>query len=280
MSSLVLELQAAAIDHERKVDELLRMALVVATKLKQDELRAWCEKELKGYGREQVPAYRVVRGELKARNPFHGWIPVMVTDAELMRRLTERPVGSSISELEHLLDKREQGGHLHMPLPHEELLAIFGDSQEFRLGMVPTLLVGSSEVHGIVAAVRDALLAWSLDLEQKGILGENMTFSREEVRKAEHITYNINSFTGVLGDITGSQVQVGNYNAIHGDLKRLGVPQTARNELEQILDELSTVSPKDKKSVAKRGMEWLGKHGQTIGALSDTIRGWVEPFLG
>lgn len=89
------------------------------------------------------------------------------SDADLMNRLTERLVGSSVSELEHLLDKREEGGFLHMPLPHDELIGIFGDTAAFRLGMVPMLLVGSSDVHGIVAAVRDAILAWSLELEQR-----------------------------------------------------------------------------------------------------------------
>src|SRR5688500_16815305 len=112
--------------------------------------------------------------------------------------------------------------------------------------MVPTLLVSSSELHGIVAAVRDTILQWSLRLERDGILGEGMTFSREEVQKAANTTYNIQNFSGVLGNVTGSTIQVGNYNAIHADLKRLGVSQSARNELEDILDELGKAPPSGK----------------------------------
>lgn len=280
MPSLVLELQTAAMDSSRKVDELLRMALAVATKLRVGEFKEWCERELRGYqATDDVPPYRKVRGELKAVNPVRGLIPVMVTDSELSERLTHRPVHQSVSELAHLLSRSDGGGTLHMAIPQETLLAVFGDTQEFHLGIIPTLIISSSELHGIVAAVRDTILQWSLRLERDGILGDGMTFSREEVRKATSATYHIQNFSGVLGNVTDSNVQVRNYNAVHGELKRLGVSQEARNELENILDELAKASPSAKKSIARRGVEWLGKHGQTLGALSDTIRGWIEPFV-
>ena len=200
MASLVLDLQSAAMDSNKRVDELLRLALVVSTKLGLDELRIWCENELKGYGKTGVPRYRVVRGELKARNPYHGWVPVIVSDSALMKRLTERPVGQSVSELEYLLANHRDGGSLHIPLPHDELLAVFGDTQEFHLGMVPTLIVGASEVHGIVAAIRDSLLEWSLRLEKEGILGDNMTFSRDEVARAAQLPSDLQSLAGIGGN--------------------------------------------------------------------------------
>lgn len=81
-----------------------------------------------------------------------------------------------------------------------------------------------------------------------------MTFSQEEVRKAENITYNVSGFAGILEGVVRSQVQVGNYNSIHADLKHLGISQSDRNELEQILDEIATAAPKEKQSVARRGM--------------------------
>ncbi len=263
-----------------KVDDLVRKAIVVATKLKLDEFRTWCEKELHGYGKEDVPAYRRVSGLLKAMNPFHGWIPVVVGDAEMMDLLSSRDVGQSVAELEHLLSGKDEGGRtLQIPLPHNILMKVFGDTREFQLGMVPTLLVSSTEIHGILDSVRNAILEWSLKLEAEGVLGEGMTFSRDEVQKASTITYNIQGFSGILGNVTNSQVQVGNYNSIRAALKRHGIPQDERNEIEEILDGLPEAKGPQRAGLARRGTEWLMRNGSAIGSLSDTIRGWVEPYL-
>ena len=229
-SSLVLELQSAALDPAKPVDSLLRMALVVATKLKLAELRSWCEQELGGYAQEGVPTYRRVRGEVKAHNPYRGWIPVMFANAPLHEQLSQREVGSPISELEHLLSQKSDGT-LHMAFSQSTLLEVFGDSEAFQLGMVPTLIIGRSEVHGILAAVRDRVLNWSLRLEQEGILGDGMTFSAKEVSKASSITYNIGTFTGVLGDVSGSNVHVVDYSSVHAGLKKAGIQQADRNAL-------------------------------------------------
>ena len=59
MTSLVEELQRDALDSSVSVLDLLRKALVVATKLNIDEFKEWIELELKGYsGQETVPDYR------------------------------------------------------------------------------------------------------------------------------------------------------------------------------------------------------------------------------
>ena len=69
MASLVLELQQLAMSKDQDVKDLLRKALVVATKLGLEDFRTWCDGEMKGYEIE-VPQYRKVQGELKAWNPF------------------------------------------------------------------------------------------------------------------------------------------------------------------------------------------------------------------
>jgi hypothetical protein len=60
MSSLVLELQRAAMDPSRRIVDILRMAVVVAKKLGLAEFKEWCEKELRGYEKEKTPSYRRV----------------------------------------------------------------------------------------------------------------------------------------------------------------------------------------------------------------------------
>ena len=70
MKSLVLELQREAMNPNSRLSDVLRKAMVVATKLKVQDLRVWVESELKGYSKdEEIPSYRKVNGTLKAWNP-------------------------------------------------------------------------------------------------------------------------------------------------------------------------------------------------------------------
>ena len=277
MTSLVLELQRDAMDPEVRVSDLLRRAMVVAAKLGIGEFHEWARGELAGYaGDKPVPSYRRVTGALRAHNPYHGWRPVIIKNTELQRKLESRDAYQSISELEDLYNSPGGADTFQMPLPHDLIMRKFANSQEFQLGMVPTLLIGRSAIRGILDAVRNEVLRWSLELERQGILGEGMTFTVDEKSKAAGVTYQIGTFSGVLGNVTGSQVQVGDYATIHARLKDAGVPQAARNELENILDELKVAAPEKKTSLCDKGLQWVAKYGPTIGALSDTLRGWFE----
>jgi hypothetical protein len=276
MSSLVLELQAAAMDPDAKVADILRKALVVATKLGISEFRDWCELELQGYEEPNLPPYRRLQGQIKAFNPYNGWIPVVFPNPEVAEQLSSREIGQSIGELERMLDHNDDQNTFQIPFPHDLLMSLFGRTRESGLGMVPTLLINRTQIFRVLEAIRNTVLEWSLKLEQSGILGEGMTFTREEVQKAAMVTYNIQSFTGILGNVSSSQIQVGDYNSIHAELKRLGIPQEERNELEQIVDELPKADKEKKTALLKRGAEWVTRNATALGALSETIRKWFE----
>lgn len=277
MKSLVLELQREAMNSNSRMSDVLRKAMVVATKLKVQDLRAWVEAELKGYTKDkEIPSYRKVNGTLKAWNPYNGWIPVIVRHSELSERLSKRSIAQPISELESLIQQKDEGAVLQVPLPHEWLMKFFADSKEFRLGMVPTLIVDKSQIEGILDAVRNEILNWSLALESQGILGDGMSFSTEEVDKAKSTVYNIQSFQGILGNVASSTVQVGDYSSIHSVLKEKGVSQKERNEIENLLDEIKTAKPSRRKGLLKKGFEWVGRNASTIGTLSNTIKGWFD----
>jgi hypothetical protein len=62
------------------------------------------------------------------------------------------------------------------------------------------------------------------------------TFPNEEKNKAASATYHIQKFTGVLGAVNASVLQIGDCNSIHAELKNLGIPQEERVKLETILD--------------------------------------------
>jgi len=223
MSFLVLELQAAAMDPDMKVTGILRKALVVATKLGLSEFKAWCESELQGYNASGIPEYRRLQGQIKAYNPFlRGWVPVSFSNPEIAERLSVREIGQSIGELEQTVGHSTNEETIEVPFPHALLIRIFGDTEEFRHGMIPTLVLEKTHLFGILETVRNIVLKWSLKLGQDGIMGEGMTFTGEEVHKASTATYNIRNFTGILGNVDSSQVQIGDYNGIHAEPKRPG----------------------------------------------------------
>jgi hypothetical protein len=78
MPSLVDQLQSAALDRNVPVEDLLRRAKVVATKLESHQFLSWIDREMKGYGPDDpVPEYRELSGIVEAWNPYHGWQAVI-----------------------------------------------------------------------------------------------------------------------------------------------------------------------------------------------------------
>src|SRR5712691_11161247 len=125
MSSLVLELQAAAMNPDARVGDILRKALAVATKLKIGEFRGWCERELRGYEKaSDVLPYRQLQGEIKAFNPLNGWIPVIFPDPAVTEIVSSRKIFQSIGELEQILSNADDTeGTLQIPFPPQALMA-------------------------------------------------------------------------------------------------------------------------------------------------------------
>jgi hypothetical protein len=73
MAGIVLELQRLAADGTTSAGDLIRKARMVATKLKLADFNGWLGHELHGYPPEaRVPDYRVLHGDLRARNPANG----------------------------------------------------------------------------------------------------------------------------------------------------------------------------------------------------------------
>lgn len=104
MASLIQELQRDALDSSVSTLELLRKALVVATKLNISEFEEWIEFELSGYSNgKNTPSYRYIVGSVKAWHPY-GLIPV-VGDEDTMSQISKMSIQQSIAELEDLITR-------------------------------------------------------------------------------------------------------------------------------------------------------------------------------
>lgn len=96
MSSIVIDLQDEILSSNCDIVQILRRAHVIAVKLGLKEFDQWISYELNGYPDQNAcPDYRKIRGILKAFNPYHGWIPAVITDGELETVICEKKISNS-----------------------------------------------------------------------------------------------------------------------------------------------------------------------------------------
>jgi hypothetical protein len=208
MMSLVLELQAAALDEKVSIDQLLRKALVVAVKLDLGEFKDWVKLELNGYPGKDLPRYRVLQGDVVCWNPMKGYIPFLVQNQTLSTALSTRYERGAVGVLQQALERGEkQKDYLisrYTPEVVNELLKMQDDPP-----LVPALKIPRIAFVRILDSVRNTVLEWSLTLESDGILGEGLTFTsgeKDRARVHEDSLRPVVNFI-IVGEMTNSVIQ-------------------------------------------------------------------------
>lgn len=276
MDSIVLELQKDALNKDIQVSDLLRKGLVIARKLKLQEFETWTNNELNGYEKTvDIPEYRTVKGEVKAWNPFRGYIPIMFEDSKEAEIFSRRKCGQSIAELENMLRNQGKSSMLQMPFPAEAQKNIMlGTGMDFPA----TLMFPSSRMAGIIDSVRTIILNWTLKLEEDGVLGEGFSFSVQEKEKALREPQSVNNF---FGPVSNSQIQLGNKDSMQiaantnfnskevqdflsllkKSVEKLTAEPDAKKELDSDIKSIEAQlnSPKPKFSMIKEGLSSIRK---------------------
>jgi AbiTii len=203
LSGLVLELQSDALNSNIPVSELLRKALVVSKKLGVSNIEEWLNNELNGYGLDSdIPPYREVRGQVKVWNPYQGWKPLNLSTSEEEEELSKQKVAQTVGELDSINTKMNMHeGYLQVPFPQDQVNWLIS---RMNIPLQPTLFIPQSAVVKILDTVRTIILNFALQLEQDGIWGEGMSFSKEEKNTASQHTYNT---TYNIGSMQNSQIQ-------------------------------------------------------------------------
>lgn len=241
---IVIELQRLASDKSQDIGDLLRKALIVATKLRIEDFKTWINNELNGFeSRSEVPKYRHVVTQLKAINQFRGGLDLMfIHDPELAEIITELPLMWPISELQALVTPTNEMFHLSLhPGEMKIVMKLFQISRPIEIVREGSRL----SIVGVIDAVRNTILEWSLRLEEQGIMGHGMTFTAEEkaiAMKSQNI--HIGSFQGVLGNVADSTVtqtlnmsiKAGDFNSLKQQLMEAGIAVGDIESLKQALD--------------------------------------------
>ena len=163
MKSIVIELQEMSSDPNIPITELIRKALMVASKLNLSDFKEWIEKEINGYEEvSEIPEYRNVTGEVKAFNPYNDiWIPLLWSDAP--EGVYDRKIKQKISEIEY--NYKSANGILVVPFPQEQIQFFI---KHFEVPSPPYLIINKASLAGILESVKDIILKWSLKLEKEG----------------------------------------------------------------------------------------------------------------
>ena len=153
---IVIELQREALDEKISIESLMRKAYLVARKLNLKEFEEWISQEQNGY-KQEVPEYRNIAGEIKAWNPYHGWIP-MVLSADISDLVSKMPIPTSISELQDVYNSSEGTVCLSV---NGTLTEWFNSNMDF----IPTkyqFFSTKSELYRIMSTVRNKILDWAV----------------------------------------------------------------------------------------------------------------------
>lgn len=265
MDSIVLQLQSEAVDSNTSIVQLLRKALIIASKLNLTDIEKWINNELNGYEDiDDIPSYRNVSCEIKAYNPFNGiWMPIIFESEKEAELFNSKKISQKITELDKI-DTENKNSTLHIQIPDSISNNLMKNSD---LPSKPVLLVPASSVRGIIESVRNIILDWTLQLEREGILGEGLRFNiKEKIAADSSNNIHIENFQGVLGNISNSTVVQSNLQEISkGDITSLKkyLKETIKledddiTELEKAISEDSV--PVDKNKLGKSVSSWLGK---------------------
>ncbi|KYD25834.1 AbiTii domain-containing protein [Parageobacillus toebii] len=242
MGSLVRDLQKQAMDSSIPITDLLRNAYVVAKKLKIKEFEKWTNLELNGYKDNNVPDYRIIQGQIKAFNPLYGcWIPVFFDNTKWTKALQIGVITQAISEIVTLINTSDETLQMEIPPEIEKYLL---ETMEVPLKIAK--LISKSQLQKIVDSVRNAVLEWALDLESEGIVGEDMTFTKEEKQLAQSVTYNIQNYIG--GSVYGSQIQQGSSHSTQSQTLNVNDIKDIIESLKNCINDLE-LNEKDKKLI-------------------------------
>jgi len=297
MESLVLELQRDILDQNVSATTILRKAFAIARKLNIPDIEEWLDSELNGYkDNDKIPEYRSLNGQLKAWNPYHGWQPLFMEDAEIAEKLSNKKSNQTIPELEKMLSNDNGKGSFYMPFSKEKETILM---RGMNIPLQPALLTSASQIQGIIECVRNAVLDWALQLESKSILGENMKFSTREKSTARNITININK--NYITNMRDSQIQQGataltqtyvkddlnidKVKALVSEIKRnmtdLSLP---KSDQERLASEIKTVEeqlklPDPKKNILKESFTKVKKIFSGIATAKALVEKIAEIFF-
>ena len=137
---------------------------------------------------------------------------------------------------------------------------------DFPVTIAPLIQFSSGKFEQILSIVRNKILEWALELERRGILGNEIDFDISEREKAQAMTqYNFyGNIQGIVGDVSKSNVQQnfsgtvlkGDIDSLFDVLRKHDVSENDLQELKCAIDSENTIP---NRTLGKNVSDWIGK---------------------
>lgn len=278
MDSIVIDIQKQILS--KSTTDVLRQAYIIARKLKIKDFEIWINNELNGYKEDaSIPEYRNIFGDIKAWNPYRGWVPVIIENIEMYNKLTMSKIGQGIPGLESIINQSGKKDIISINLPDSFNQLI---SDGFPTKYIQRL--SSTSIIGIIETVKNIIMEWILKLEEDGIIGVDMKFTDQEKKIASEKNYTVNNF---YGNILNSQIQqnsnhssqtINNALDIDKIVKVLELISTHKKDILVLLD-----SPKDfekELDIVNGEVKKANPSKEVISQSFKTIRNILEGIAG
>lgn len=275
MSKIVIDLQKDILNSEIDILSILRKAKIIASKLNLVDFENWINNELNGYENyESIPEYRTVYGELKANNPYHGLIPIIMS-SDLLSQINSRKLFDPISEIVSLANSNQSITYV---LPKEASDLLCSNSG---VNYQCYFIVSASQLTRIIESVKNNLLEWCLRLEKDGIVGDDFEFSDVEINKAKEIQQVFYNSNIINGNVNNSQMSSGNNTTNSFNLNNVDeliqkvknsileeeILKLDKEEALEIIDDIEkAIKEKKKTSVIKSALNGLKDFLINVGA--------------
>lgn len=298
--ALLQDIVAAATQEECDVPSLLRKALVLASRLRNDELKTWVSHELNGYPEEDmVPEYR--RSDVISYGFFADrfvgratlQVPVTVLPEQFRDKYRRVALQNPINALADLLARsKEKGSEITLPWPSA--------ARQYAQKVSPLQCISAwrslspSFVAGVIDTVKTRILLLSLDLEAADPSAGDVPSTQSslsEARVSQIITTHIHGTVQNFSAGGDNVSQTATLNVVAGDkqsliraVKSAGLQAEEIEELNQALAADEAAPTAGQPGMGERVKAWLGnlhvKAAQGLASVStEVVAGLITAAL-
>ena len=267
--TLLQEIQQLAVDSSVDLDSILRKCLILASRLRQKELKTWVRSELDGYSSDNLPDYRTFSSF--AQGHFSGAFGRQVKNANIpethipkeLRDILQIKVTQSVSEIQDMIADATEG-RLMKPWPASLYTLFDGIVFEDMSLLSAWTVIPKNKFVGVLNTVRNRILSFALEMEEEypeaGETDDSKPLPEEKITKlfTTNIYGTIGNFAAgsTVGTMSANIIESGNFDSLSTYLSSIGIDASLVADLKKAIEK--DPLPKDD-SLGKHVSKWFGK---------------------
>lgn len=271
--TLLHQIQMEAVDGSQDLSSLLRKCRILAQRLGNGDLKSWVMKELDGYNEEdELPDYRVLSQALILADYFGSFgsqlrnvsVPITAIHEDIRDFIASVQATQGVRQIQEQVAQATEGA-IRIAIPPEAYGAISNSYVREDMVLASAVkIVNTSFLQGILDAVRNRILNFTLELESEA---PNTGDPLEELRvnKPDRVQQIFNTeIRGNVGNVSQggggftqvAQVSQGDADALLEALRSIGLEE---DEAAEIVESAKSEEPQPNGSFGRRVSALVGK---------------------